>query len=335
LVTKEEYYVATKTICNVCKEVFGERLLSVVIYGSVATEDFVPDPVWTDIDFMVILKPMLEIQREEEKGRLEEISLKVAEQQACLRGSSGHALVGYSLETQESLIGKKFNFGYYVVWLNGILDSYKVLHGKDVLDSLRPIPIRKLDALYTLMTTRRHQLMWQTEWKRDKEKEEIGIHEAMPIIKDSIFAAENYLHYNGIHLYRKPEIVKAFLSTFPELDPASLLDRIIKAREDRLSPERETDEVVLLTLAKDSDYFVEDLVTNLGITTLATDPRLWKHLNELLGEASRYISRAIVERAILMKDRNMRGAAEYDKLLDWLRMKQSELEKKARNNGKG
>lgn len=92
-----------------------------------------------------------------------------------------------------------------------------------------------------------------------------------------------------------------------------------------MSPERETDEVALLSLAKESDKFVANLVTNLKIPILATDPKLWKHLNDLLGQASRYISRAIVERAILMNELDARGAAEYDQLVDWLKGKQSEL----------
>jgi len=171
--------------------------------------------------------------------------------------------------------------------------------------------------------------MWQTEWKHDKDREGIGINEAIPIIKDGIFAAKNYLHYHGIHLHRKTEIARVFFNTFPELDPLSLLARIIKAREGHLSPEKEANEVVLLNLAKDSDKFVADLVSNIKIPALATDPMLWMHLNNVLNEASRYISRDIVERAILVNERDVRGAAEYDKLIDWLEKKQLELSNKS------
>ncbi len=238
MISKEDYYKATETICSACKEIYGKELLSVILYGSVTVGGFVPSPYWTDIDFLVVLKPMTEHQIRKEEGRLEEVSLRVADQHPWLKGSSGYALVGYSLETEESLTRKKLDFGYPVIWLNGVLDAYRILSGQDVLKSLQPIPIRKLDALYALMTTRRHQLMWQTEWKREKGKKEICVREAMPIIQDCIFAAKNFLHYHGIHQYRKPEIVKAFIETFPELDQTNLLPRILKAREENLSPKR-------------------------------------------------------------------------------------------------
>ena len=111
MISREDYYKATSTLCNTCKEVYGKKILSVTLYGSVAVGDFVADPVWTDIDFLVVLKPMTERQRKKEEGRLEEVSLRIADQHPWLRGSSGYAVVGYSLETEESLIRKRLDFG--------------------------------------------------------------------------------------------------------------------------------------------------------------------------------------------------------------------------------
>jgi predicted nucleotidyltransferase len=67
MVNRENYYELVERIRDCCIETFGDNTLSVILYGSVATEDFIPDPTWTDIDFIVVLKAMTEEQSEREE----------------------------------------------------------------------------------------------------------------------------------------------------------------------------------------------------------------------------------------------------------------------------
>jgi len=194
-----------------------------------------------------------------------------------------------------------------------------------VLKSFQQAPIKKIDALYTFMTTRRHQLMWQTVWKKEKEKG-ITINEAIPIIKDAIFATKNFLHYHGINLYHKPEIAKAFLQKFPKHDQRNLLNSILKAQEEGLDPKRKTDSEILVILAQESDQFVAKLAIDLNLPSVATNPRLYLYLDKLLNQATRYLYKAIIERVILMNEGDLTEAAQYDQLMRWLEKKNEQLQ---------
>jgi len=325
MVEREDYYEVAERISDYCLETFGDNTLSIILYGSVATKDFISNPTWTDIDFIVVLKAINEEQRERDEKKLDDISLKIGHQFPWFKGSSGYALIGPSLETAESLRRKQTDFGYPAIWLNGVLNAYNVLYGDDVLKLFCQVPIDKIDALYTFMTTRRHQLMWQTVWKKDK-KNGITINEAIPIIKDAIFAAKNFLHYHGINLYRKPEIIKTFLKEFPKHDPKNLLNSILKAQEEGLDPKRKTDSKTLVILAQKSDRFVSKLATDLNLPRVATSPNLYLYLDKLINQATRYLYKSVIEYVILMNEGNLSEAAQYDQLMKWLEKKNDQLQ---------
>jgi len=324
MMEREDYYEVAERISDYCLEIFGDNIQSVILYGSVATKDFIPNPTWTDIDFIVVLKAIIEEQIEREEKKLDDISLKIGHRFHWLRSSSGYALIGPSLETEESLWRKQTDFGYPVIWLNGVLNAYNVLYGEDILKLFHQVPIDKIDALYTFMTTRRHQLMWQTVWKKEKENG-ITINEAIPIIKDAIFATKNFLHYHGINLYRKPEIIKTFLKEFPKHDLKNLLNNILKAQEKDLDPKRKTDSEMLVFLAQESDRFVSKLATDLNLPHAATSPKLYLYLDKYMNQATRYLYKSVIEHVILMNEGNLAEAAQYDQLMKWLEEKNKQL----------
>lgn len=182
----DRYEQAAKRLAELCRERYGTRLLSVVLYGSSGVRD--PVPEFSDLDVMLVMEDRAvspqdyDILRSIKERVTRETGVEIHE--AWVFGRS----LLLSVPTIWETLSARTIYGEHIIEKAALLDlhkrtSIKMMHG------LRALWERKKDSLEP----------------REKAKMALG---------QTLKFAQNALLYNGVVKLRKDEIIEAFEENF-------------------------------------------------------------------------------------------------------------------------
>jgi len=187
--SKDRYDRAAELLVKLCKERYGTRLSSIVLYGSSAVQDSVPG--FSDLDVMLVME-----------------NQAVSPQDYDI------------LRSIKETIGKRTGVEIHEAWVFGrslLLSvptiwealSARTIYGEPIIEKAPMLDFHKKTSIKMM-----HDL--RALWER-KKSDLVARERAKTALGQTLKFAQNALLYNGVVKLRKEEIIKAFEEDFREL----------------------------------------------------------------------------------------------------------------------
>jgi len=186
--SKDRYDRAAKLLVELCKERYGTRLSSIVLYGSSAVQDSVPG--FSDLDVMLVMENQAVSPQDYD----------------VLRSIKETVTRRTGVEIHEAWVfGRSLLLSVPTIWeaLSArTVYGEPIIEKAPILDFHRKTSIKMMHDLRALWERKRNDLD-----AREKAKTALG---------QTLKFAQNALLYNGVVKLRKEEVVEAFEEDFRE-----------------------------------------------------------------------------------------------------------------------
>jgi len=186
--SKDRYEEAAKLLVELCKDRYGIRLSSIVLYGSSAMQD--PVAGFSDLDVMLVIE-----------------NRSVSPQDHDILRSIRETVVRRTgVEIHEAWVfGKSLLLSVPTIWE---ALSARTIYGEPVIEKAPLLDFHKRTSIKMM-----HDL--RAIWERKRSSLD-PTEKAKTALGQSLKFAQNALLYNGIVKLRKEEIVEAFEENFKE-----------------------------------------------------------------------------------------------------------------------
>ena len=184
--SRDQYEQAAKLLVELCKERYGPRLSSIVLYGSSAIRD--PVPGFSDLDVMLVIENQAASPEDHAKLKsIKEIIMKRT-----------------GVEIHESWVfGRSLLLSVPTIWE---ALSARTLYGEPIIEKAPLLELHKKTSIKMM-----HDL--RALWERKKKT--LGIKEkAKMALGQTLKFAQNALLYNGVVKLKKEEIIDSFEENF-------------------------------------------------------------------------------------------------------------------------
>jgi predicted nucleotidyltransferase len=234
----DRYGAATDLLVELCKGNFGQRLTSIVLYGSAALKDCIPD--FSDLDVMLVIEDHL--RGPEDQDQLESIRKRILEKTGVVLHESW-------------VFGKSLLLSVPALWETL---SARTLYGERIIEEAPLLDLGKRTSIKMM-----HDL--RSCWERRSKI--LGLTErAKTALNYTLKFAQNALLYHDVARFRKAQIVEAFEKKFTKFPtrfaPRAAYENILHWKEIRDNPE------ALNHIVKRYEMFSESLYWHIGLKTL-------------------------------------------------------------------
>jgi len=235
---REQYDKAADVLVELCKKAYGERLTSIILYGSASVKNHVSG--FSDLDVMLVME-------DHARGPQDYLMLRDIKQKVRQRTR---------VEIHESWVfGKSLLLSVPTIWetLSG-----RTIYGESIVEEAPLLDLHKRTSVKAM-----HDL--RAQWNRRKDSL-TPRERARTALSHTLKFAQNALLYKDVVKMKKEEIVEAFEENFRGF---KMRDSPRKAYQSILSWEKlEKDEKTLLSTVQEFEKFHDSLFWYIAIRTL-------------------------------------------------------------------
>jgi len=236
--SQDRYEKAANLLIKLCKKSYGNRLSSIILYGSSAVRD--PVPGFSDLDVMLIM----------------ENHARGPQDDATLRGIKEMVKQRTGVQIHEAWVfGKSLLLKVPTIWETL---SARTIYGEPIIEKA-PLPDSHERTSIKMM----HDL--RTQWERKRDNLDLR-EKARTALSQTLKFAQNALLYQGMVKLAKREVVDAFEENFRNFRMRHFPRR---AYEGILAWEKlKNDEERLRQLVMEFENFYDNLYWYIALKTL-------------------------------------------------------------------
>lgn len=229
---------AIDLLIDLCRKNFGRRLSSIILYGSVALKDSVPE--YSDLDIMLVIEDYLRGPEDHELLR-------------TIKREISHAI---GVDIHEAWVfGRSLLLSVPTLWETL---SARTIYGEPIIEKASPPELHKKTSIKMM-----HDL--RSFWERRGRTLDIE-EKAKTALSYTLKFAQNALLYYDVIAMRKTEIVESFERRYEGLligsAPRIAYERILRWKEIQEDP------VALDRIVNDFERFSDTLFWHIGLRTL-------------------------------------------------------------------